>query len=80
LTDRFAREGLRVLGRPVGIEQTAYARLIDYRFPGEDAELTSIVQRLVARCTGDLVRAADVEALRLRSEPTGERRKDPLSA
>jgi len=80
LTDRFAREGLRVLGRPVGIEQTAYARLVDYRFPGEDAELASIVQRLVARCTGDLVRAADVEALRLRSEPTGERRKDPLSA
>jgi DNA-binding NtrC family response regulator len=80
LTDRFAREGLRVLGRPVGIEQAAYARLIDYRFPGEDAELASIVQRLVARCTGDLVRAADVEALRLRSESTEGRRKDPLSA
>jgi hypothetical protein len=80
LTDRFAREGLRVLGRPVGIEQAAYLRLVDYRFPGEDAELASIVQRLVARCTGDVVRAHDVEALCLRYESAGARRKDPLSA
>jgi DNA-binding NtrC family response regulator len=65
LTDRLAREGLRVLGRPVGIERSAYARLVDYPFPGEDAELAAIVQRLVAGCTGDLVRAADVEALGL---------------
>jgi len=80
LTDRFAREGLRMLGRPVGIEHAAYLLLVDYRFPGEDAELASIVQRLVARCTGDVVRALDVEALRLRSESAGARRKDPLSA
>ncbi len=79
LTDRLAREGLRVLGRPVGIDHTAYGRLVEYPFPGEDAELAAIVQRLVARCTGDVVRAADVDALGL----TGlapVRRKDPLSA
>jgi hypothetical protein len=64
LTDRLAREGLRVWGRPVGIEPAAYARLIEYPFPGEDAELAAIVQRLVARCRGDVVCAADVEALR----------------
>jgi DNA-binding NtrC family response regulator len=80
LTDRLAREGLRVLGRPVGIEHAAYARLVDYTFPGEDAELAAIVQRLVARCRGDVVRAADVDALRLHAEPSGARRKDPLSA
>jgi DNA-binding NtrC family response regulator len=77
LTDRLAREGLRVLGRPVGIEQAAFARLVDHAFPGEDAELAAIVQRLVARSTGDVVRAADVEALHL---PEAGRRKDPLSA
>jgi len=65
LTDRLAREGLRVLGRPVGIEHAAYARLVEYPFPGEDAELAAIVQRLVAGCTGDLIRAADVDALGL---------------
>jgi transcriptional regulator of acetoin/glycerol metabolism len=75
LTDRLAREGLRVHGRPIGIDHRAYARLVDYSFPGEDAELAAIVQRLVARCTGDVVRAADVDALDL-----GPRRKDPMSA
>ena len=77
LTDRLAREGLRVHGRPVGIDHAAYARLVDYEFTGEDAELTAIAQRLVSGCAGDVVRAADVDALGLNSEV---RRKDPLSA
>ncbi|MGA7123994.1 MAG: hypothetical protein WBY94_28085, partial [Polyangiaceae bacterium] len=85
LTDRLAREGLRVLGRPVGIEHAAYARLVEHLFPGEDAELGVIVQRLVVRCSGDVVRAADVDALRLPGQATsprgaGGRRKSPLSA
>jgi hypothetical protein len=83
LTDRLAREGLRVLGRPVGIEHAAYARLVEHTFPGEDAELAAIVQRLVARCAADggrdVVRAADVDALEL-AGPASVRRKDPLSA
>ena len=77
LTDRLAREGLRLRGRPVGIDHAAYARLVDYSFPGEDAELAAIVQRLVATATGDVVRVSDVEALHL---PDERRRKDPLSA
>jgi hypothetical protein len=90
LTDRLAREGLRVLGRSVGIEQAAYARLIEYPFPGEDAELAAIVQRLVTRCAGEVVRASDVNALRLggrrgasgsqASGASGARRKSPMSA
>jgi len=79
LTDRLAREGLRVHGRPVGIDHTAYGRLVEYPFPGEDAELGAIVQRLVERCTGDVVRAADVDALGLQAQAPA-RRKDPLSA
>jgi DNA-binding NtrC family response regulator len=90
LTDRLAREGMRVLGRPAGIDQAAYARLVDHGFPGEDAELASIVQRLVERLasggpraageqTPDVVRAADVDALGLGLEPAHPR-KDPLSA
>jgi len=91
LTDRLAREGMRVLGRPAGIDQAAYARLVDHGFPGEDAELASIVQRLVERLasggpraagaqTPDVVRAADVDALGLSFEPDQKPRKDPLSA
>jgi hypothetical protein len=81
VTDRLAREGLRVLGRPVGIEHAAFARLVDHDFPGEDAELAAIVQRLVGVCAAagrDVVRAVDVDALALR---LGEaRQKDPISA
>jgi DNA-binding NtrC family response regulator len=78
VTDRLAREGLRVIGRPVGIDHAAYARLVDYGFPGEDAELAAIAARLVASCKGDVVRAQDVDALHLVTEPRF--RKDPLSA
>jgi hypothetical protein len=63
VTDRLAREGLRVKGTPVGIEAAAFARLVDHPFHGEEAELASLVQRLVATCAGDVVRVADVEAL-----------------
>jgi hypothetical protein len=82
LTDRLAREGLRVNGRPVGIDHAAYSRFVEYLFPGEDAELGAIVQRLVARCVGDVIHAADVEALGLSLPvpPAQTRRKDPLSA
>ncbi|HLK40557.1 MAG TPA: hypothetical protein VKU41_27585, partial [Polyangiaceae bacterium] len=79
VTDRLAREGLRQLGRPVGIEHSAYARLAEYPFPGEDAELSAIVGRLVARCRADVVRAADVDALTLLQEESSDR-KDPLTA
>jgi hypothetical protein len=73
IMDRLAREGMRVLGRPVGIDQAAYARLIEHPFPGEDAELGVVVERLVARCRSDVVRASDVDALRL-SRPPPRRR------
>ncbi len=63
LTDRLAREGLRALGRPVGIEDAAFARLVERTFPGEDAELLYLVQRLVAQVGsrgGDVVGPADI--------------------
>ncbi len=73
LTDRLAREGLRTLGRPVGIEHAAYARLVEHTFAGEDAELAAMVQRLVARCRAegtDVVRAKDVDALSTLVDPS----------
>jgi len=66
LTDRLAREGMRVRGRPVGIDHAAYARLVDYDFPGEDVELIAIAQRLVASLgEGDVVRKGDIDVLSL---------------
>jgi hypothetical protein len=71
VSDRLAREGLRVHGAPIGIEAAAFACLVEHPFDGEDHELASIVTRLVQHVRGDVVRLADVEALRL---------EDPKSA
>ena len=60
LTDRLAREGLRVRGRPVGVDDAAFGLLVDHPFEGEDAELQALVQRLVAACGGDVVHVDDV--------------------
>ncbi len=65
VADRLAREGLRVRGTPIGIDAAAFSRLVEYPFDGEDAELASIVTRLVAHARGDVVKAADVDAIGL---------------
>jgi hypothetical protein len=63
VSDALAREGLRVRGTPVGIDDAAFSRLLDHPFDGELAELASLVQRLVAACEGDVVRARLVDLL-----------------
>lgn len=66
VADRLAREGLRVTGKPVGIDAGAYARLVEHPFDGEDAELASLVTRLVAHVAdqgSEVVRASDVDAV-----------------
>jgi transcriptional regulator of acetoin/glycerol metabolism len=60
LTDRLAREGVRVWGRPVGIEPAAYACLAEHDFPGDDVELNAVVQCLVSSCEHDTVHLADL--------------------
>lgn len=78
LVDRLAREGLRVRGRPVGIDDAAFALLVDHPFPGEDAELSVLAQRLVAACEGDVVRRDDICKLQLYAAREIERdRKTP---
>jgi hypothetical protein len=69
VTDRLAREGLRARGAPVGIDDAAFALLVDYPFEGEDAELTAVVQKLVARAHGDVVHEKDVRAVLPPAEP-----------
>jgi hypothetical protein len=82
----LAREGMRAAGRPLGIEPSAYARLTDYEFPGDVAELGVVIERLVRECRGDTIQRADIEDLGLggvkaRSSVSGGCvRKDPISA
>ncbi|MGH7286259.1 MAG: hypothetical protein ACRELY_32470, partial [Polyangiaceae bacterium] len=62
----LAREGVRARGDAVGIEDRAFLELVDYPFPGGDAELAAIVQRLVADVGRDgVVRVEDVLGLKL---------------
>jgi hypothetical protein len=64
VTDRLAREGLRVVGRPMGLHDAAYARLVEHAFAGEEPELMALVQRVVGRAAArgaDVVRASDLD-------------------
>lgn len=70
LTDRLAREGLRVRGRPLGIDDAAFAILVEHPFEGEDAELAALVHRMVAICSSDVVGAEEVK--RVLPPPTQE--------
>lgn len=72
VADRLAREGLRAHGRPLGIDASAFGKLVEHGFDGEDAELVAIVTRLALRVHGDVVRAGDVDALGLATAPEGE--------
>jgi DNA-binding NtrC family response regulator len=66
VTDWMAREGVRARGDAVGIDDKAFMLLVEYRFPGGDAELVSIVRRLVAIAGNDnVVRADHVASLKL---------------
>lgn len=76
VADRLAREGLRVRGRPIGIDAAAFARLVEYPFEGEDHELASIVTRLVVHARGDVVRVADVDAIGLPKVTDEDEAKD----
>jgi DNA-binding NtrC family response regulator len=67
---RLANAGLRILGRPVGIEPAALARLANRDFPGDVAELDVLVQRLVAGCRGDAVTLADLDTVWASGPPT----------
>jgi hypothetical protein len=61
----LAREGMRLRGEPLGIEDGAYERLADHPFAGESSELDGIVQRLAILAKGDRVRLEDVMAVGL---------------
>jgi DNA-binding NtrC family response regulator len=70
----LAREGVAHRGTPIGIEDAAFARLADYEYPGDEAELRVLVQRLASSARGELVRAVDVDGLGLPLEPPARSR------
>ena len=74
LTDRLAREGLRVRGEPVALGDSALARLVEHPFPGDELELAAVVQALVRGARGAVLTGEDVDRLGLRAEPPPDAR------
>ncbi len=63
LQKRLYQEGLRMKGRMLRFEPAALEQLINYPFPGGEAELILLIQRLVALTKGDSVQLSEVEAV-----------------
>jgi len=61
----LAREGVRVRGAALGIEDAAYEALANHAWPGEDAELGAVLKQLAAAARGDVVVLGDVKGLGL---------------
>jgi hypothetical protein len=71
VSDALAREGLRLRGKPLGIDDRAFAVLVEHDFQGEDAELVTLARRLVLGVEGDVVGPNDVRrAMRFAADET----------
>jgi DNA-binding NtrC family response regulator len=63
IMDRLCRSGVRFGGAPLGIEPQALSRLVDYTWPGNEAELRSVVERAAHAATGERVSVADLRTI-----------------
>ena len=71
LASFFLRQHATATGRDIdGFDASALTALKVYAFPGNVRELSNVVERAVAFCTGPLIRAIDLPA-RLREGRTG---------
>ncbi len=61
--DRLCHSGVRHCGEPLGIEPRAMGMLVEHVWPGNDAELRSVVDRAAHAATGERVTVADMQAI-----------------
>ena len=61
--DRLCHSGVRYAGEPLGIEPLAMQLLVQHAWPGNDAELRSVVDRAAHASTGQRVSVADLSAI-----------------
>jgi DNA-binding NtrC family response regulator len=58
--DRLCHSGVRYAGEPLGIEPEAMGLLVNHPWPGNDAELRSVVDRAAHAAAGERVSVADL--------------------
>jgi transcriptional regulator of acetoin/glycerol metabolism len=63
LMDRIGRLGLRLRGRPMGLDPRALARLVEHEWPGNDLEINDVLTRAALIATGDVVTVADLDQI-----------------
>jgi transcriptional regulator with AAA-type ATPase domain len=74
IVDRLARLGLRIQGRPMGLDPRALGRLIEHAWPGNELELEDLLTRAIAIAEGDLLTAAHLEQVGFVAAPPTTRR------
>jgi hypothetical protein len=74
LLDRVGRTGMRLKGRPMGVEPKALARLVEHAWPGNDVELDDLLTRAVTIAEGDVLTIAHLDRIGFVSEPPPARR------
>jgi transcriptional regulator with AAA-type ATPase domain len=67
--DRLCRSGIRRAGEPLGIEPQALSVLVDYTWPGNEAELRLVIERAARAATGVRVGVADLARIGFEVEP-----------
>lgn len=69
--DRLAQLGIRLRGKPMGLDARALAKLVEHTWPGNEQELADVLSRAAAVARGDVVKGEDLE--RIGFVPMGER-------
>jgi DNA-binding NtrC family response regulator len=73
IVDRLARLGVRLQGRPMGLDPRALGRLIEHAWPGNELELEDVLTRAIALAEGDLLTAAHLDQIGFVATPPGQR-------
>ncbi len=73
---KLARLGASLRGEPLGIEDRALARLVDYDWPGNDVELEDVLLRATQIAQAPRITTIDLDAIGFVGTPGG--RGDPV--
>ena len=74
IVDRLARLGVRLKGRPMGLDPRALGRLIEHAWPGNELELEDVLTRAIAVADGDVLSAVHLEQIGFVAVPPASRR------
>lgn len=79
--DLLAKHSIELGRPPAGIEPSALRLLLEHGWPGNELELSAVLARAVAQCSGAAVTAADLERSGfVPVEPRGESAEPPPAA